>query len=141
MGLDMYFLEVWDVKPDGTFQERNLKYFRKHSDLNGWLAEEWESNKELYNYELSKNSDDSYSLVHVGDSDNADFDCCYMLITPELVEKLKKYVHKGEFKQYRGFFWGESSFDQWEETLKLIYDIEKIFKDTPDHKVFYHPWW
>ena len=141
MGLDMYFVEVWNYCGHcHQHKEQDLFYFRKHADLNGWLYNEWGKDKDTYNYEVREDDKGVYKYLYVGNTKDAEFDCCYMLITPELVEKLKEYVEKGEYKKYEGFFWGSSTEEDWRQTKEeLIPKIEEAHKKG--HQVFYHPWW
>ena len=142
MGLDMTFFEIWGLCPHcGQFQREELHYFRKHADLHGWLYDQWEQNKAELNYSITNEDDDIQTLRNVGeDSEYDEFNCCYMLITKDVLNKVKRYVKAGKYRKYEGFFWGESDAEQWEETeSKLIPEIEEAFKRK--HMVFYHPWW
>lgn len=122
MGLDMYFYEVPKGKEPGSNDMEELQYFRKHSDLHGWLEDEWR-----------KQSDE-----HANADWNA-FNCVYMEITPQILMRLKDYLTLPEKKHYQGFFWGATDDAQWEQTRELIPRIEEIIKSG--NKVYYSSWW
>lgn len=122
MGLDMYFYRVPKGKGPETDSKKEIQYFRKHSDLHGWLEEEWRKASEA-NRNAEWNA----------------FNCVYLEITPEILMRLKDYMTNPNKKHYEGFFWGESHDSDWEETRDLISRIEDIIKSGD--KVYYYSWW
>ena len=103
MGLDMDFFSVRKGSNDTSCENpsyNHIQYFRKHSDLNGWLQDKWlETQPE--------------------GTDPGDFDCTDFQITQEILDEMKKLCDDKYRKHYQGFFWGESSDDQWELTKQL----------------------
>ncbi len=122
MGLDMYFFRVPKGMGPETECKIEIKYFRKHSDLHGWLEEEWRKQSE-------KNTNAEWSA----------FNCVYLEITPGILVRLKDYMTLTDKKRYEGFFWGASDDEQWQETRELIARIEDIIKSGD--KVYYYSWW
>lgn len=122
MGLDMYFFQVPKGKGPDTKDKVELKYFRKHSDLHGWLEDEWRAqNSENENAEWNG------------------FNCVYMEITPPILMRLKDYLTLPEKKHYQGFFWGATDDEQWKETRELVARMEEIINSGD--KVYYYSWW
>lgn len=118
MGLDMYFLRTpKGERPNDSHQE--IKYFRKHSDLHGWLEQEWRK----------ENPDEK----------DRDFNCIYMKITPAILQRLKDYLTQPDKTRYKGFFWGESEESDWQETRALTEEIEEILNSGD--QVYYYSWW
>ena len=114
MGLDMDFYAVpKDEDPKECEHKIHIKYFRKHSDLHGWLRNYWHSEKA--------------------------FNCVFLQITAEILEDLKKYLRRKNKTRYEGFFWGQSTKEQWDETKALVKEIEEWAKDGYD--VYYYSWW
>lgn len=116
MGLDMYF---FTQKPDCDphCPKEEIAYFRKHSDLHGWMDEEW---RKLY-------------------GDDIDFNCEYLEITEDMLKRLSDYLKLPEKKHYKGFFWGTSTDEDWKETKKLIPELKKRMKNG--ERIYYYSWW
>lgn len=113
MGLDMYFY-------DGDACE--IFYFRKHSDLHGWLRDQWLKLKE----NKEKTSDD--------------FNCVNFQLNSKLIDKMEKYAKKKTHTKYSGFFWGSSDEDDWVRTIEEC--IPRLRQEIEDGGVvYYHPWW
>lgn len=110
MGLDMFFV-------DGSGNE--IKYFRKHADLHGFLSELW----------CAKNPDKT----------SWDFNCKKLRITKDILRKLRKFVDGPHDEHYTGFFWGHSTNEDWEETKVLLDDIERRLNNK--ERVYYDSWW
>lgn len=133
MGLDMYMYR-YDNKITSQKELENIcndlntveeiAYWRKHPDLHGRMSE-------LY-YEKGG---------------EREFNCTELLLTKDdiedIIEDIQVEIKEGlgtRFKRTRGFFFGETSIDQWEESLK---DFKKILKDTDweNETVYYYSWW
>ena len=110
MGLDMYFEDK---------NGNEICYFRKHSDLHGWLQERW----------LEANPDKQPD----------DFNCTKFPITQDILDGMKELCNQTEHEHYSGFFWGESSKEDWEETKQLCDDIQNMLDE--DETVNYYSWW
>lgn len=117
MGLDMYFHRTPKGELPGEANSPVIAYFRKHSDLHGWLERQWR--KENH--------------------DEGDFNCVYMKITSAILQRLKDYLTRPQKERYYGFFWGESDAAQWEETRKLVPRLEEILNSGD--QVYYYSWW
>ena len=103
---------------------KEVCYWRKHSDLNGYM-------EDLY-YERG------------GDKD---FNCEPLLLEKEDVECIildhKKHLdetNEFEIGKSSGFFWGETTKENWEQSLE---DFEQLLKETDweNSTVYYHCWW
>lgn len=116
MGLDMYFYEALNCEEGDEFK-KEIKYFRKHSDLHGWLT----------------------NLYHEKGGKKSEFNCIPMELTKEDVNRLLKYAQQTEHEHFSGFFWGESDESQWKETVVLCKQMQKALKKG--HKIIYDSWW
>lgn len=115
MGLDMDFYKV-----NGNGEKEHLHYFRKHSDLHGLLQECW----------AEKNLDKS------GD----DFNCVDFEITLDEVKRVIDFMEDRHNKpHYVGFFWGQSTEEDWMETATLFQEITNLLEEGK--KVIYNAWW
>lgn len=114
MGLDMYFHRGHAKENDEIF------YFRKHSDLHGFLTDIWLS------INPGKNSED--------------FNCEELEITKEIVDAIEIECKNLTHKKYSRFFWGSSYDADWERTKeKLIPLLRNELNEG--NKVYYMPWW
>lgn len=115
MGLDMNFYKV-----NGNGQQEHLHYFRKHSDLHGVLQDCW----------LEKNP-----------GKNAEeFNCIDFEITLEEVMRVIDFMsNRHTKKHYKGFFWGQSTEEDWEETIVALKEI--LMALETGEKVIYVCWW
>ena len=114
MGLDMYFYR------GHTEENHQIFYFRKHSDLHGFLMDIW----------LSMNPDKSRD----------DFNCEELEITKEILDSIENECKNWTHKKYNGFFWGSSYDVDWERTEdELIPLLKEELKNG--NKVYYFPWW
>jgi hypothetical protein len=120
MGLDMFFIKVpHGENPD--YEASRIKYFRKHSDLHGWLQEQWlKTQPEGTNPE--------------------NFNCKYFLITQDVLDGMKSLCAKSRKKKYRGLFWGSSCKEDWDETKELC-DVIQDCLDSVFTDVYYYGWW
>lgn len=98
---------------------RDVAYFRKHSDLHGYLGDKF-----LY----PREGDDNCIYISLEKEDVCD------------IVKLAKNNLRGETsKKYQGFFWGESDREDWEETIS---EMEKILELLGDGEmVYYYAWY
>ena len=111
MGLDMFFC-------DDSGNE--IQYFRKHSDLHGWLQDEW-------------------LKTQPKDTDPDEFNCTDFPITQEILDGMKELCEQDEHEHYSGFFWGESKDSDWEETKELCKNIQNRLDNG--ESVIYRSWW
>lgn len=116
MGLDMYFY----ASADPSFKEEStihtVKYFRKHSDLHGFLEDMW--------YRKGNTSE---------------FNCEMMPLTMEDLEEIEKFAAQKDHPKRTGFFWGSSQEEDWEETRDLIPRLKNLLKSGLS--VAYYPLW
>lgn len=115
--------EVKDILIDlgGSYE---IAYWRKHSDLNGYM-------EDLY-YERGG---------------KGEFNCVPLYLSKEDIENIirdhKRHLDpEDEFTidEARGFFWGETCNEQWENSLK---DFERILDETDwdNSTIYYSCWW
>ena len=93
-----------------------IQYFRTHAELHQWLSQKW--------------------LEQHPDKEKDDFRNIYLEITPEILKDMTAYAKKGKHEKATGFFWGESSKEEWQETRELCQEIKEI-QDSGFGKVFY----
>ena len=113
MGLDMSFLDA---------NENEIFYFRKHSDLHGWLRDQW--------LKLKENQDKT----------SDDFNCVNFKIDIKLLDKMEKYAKKKTHTEYRGFFWGASDQDDWDRTVNECIPLLRQHLEN-NEEIYYRPWW
>lgn len=142
MGLDQYAYvaaqagdrdRYWDAggDVDGEFQSplpepRELAYWRKHPNLQGWMEQLW-VNK---GYPGRDDPDDPNNM----------FNCVELELTWEDLDELEQAVRHGQLPQTQGFFFGDSSDDYYfEQDLAFIKAARaEIFLGL---KVFYNSSW
>ena len=116
MGLDMYF----NARNKDGKQDETIYYFRKHSDLNGWLQDKW--------------LEEDYTR------DPEDFNCDMLQITEDIVNELEEYINNGKFERYSGFFWGQSTLYDWEETKENLIPILREYL-REGYEIYYSANW
>lgn len=123
MGLDQYAYSVdprlvegsVDFKvPDGS--ARQIAYWRKHPDLQGWM-------QELY---LAKGGQEEFNCVNVR-------------LDPEDLDALEEAVRDGDLPRTSGFFFGESTPDDRDDDLIFIRDARAELAEG--RVVYYTSWW
>ena len=137
MGLDQYAYAT----PQGTDEQEELSYWRKHNRLHGWMEQLWED-KGRPNFTEA----DSQAM--------GDFNCVPMELTESDIEQLEAHVTNKALPETGGFFFGDDSFGwttedgeeygkndyHYKETdLKFIEDALKAISDGK--KVYYNCWW
>lgn len=109
MGLDQYAI----ARKDGE-EQRELAYWRKHADLEGWM-----------------------SNLYASRGGTGDFNCVELQLFKADVEKLE-----GEHRNLEtatGFFWGESSKEKVEATQEFIESAKDLLDDG--WIIIYTSWW
>lgn len=105
-------------------EPQRIAYWRKHSDLNGYM-------EELYREKGGNN----------------EFNCSPLYLEREDVEMIisdheKHLDTNNDFSicESRGFFWGESDDEDWADSLK---DFKRILEETDwdNETVYYYCWW
>jgi hypothetical protein len=142
MGLDQYAYvaaqagdrdRYWDAggDVDGEFQSplpepRELAYWRKHPNLQGWMEQLW--------------IDKGYPGREDPDDPNNMFNCIELELTWEDLDQLEQAVLEGRLPKTTGFFYGDDSDDYYRAAdLKFIKDARaEIFLGL---KVFYNSSW
>ena len=123
MGLDQYAYSVdprlvegsVDFKvPDGS--ARQIAYWRKHPDLQGWM-------QELY---LAKGGQEEFNCVNVR-------------LELEDLDALEEAVRDGDLPRTSGFFFGESTPDDQDDDLIFIRDARAELAEG--RVVYYTSWW
>lgn len=112
MGLDMYFY----CSDAGNSLREEIAYFRKHSDLHGWLEDLW---KEKGN--------------------EGPCNCEELPLTEEDLRRMRDFAELPVHPKRTGFFWGESRDEQWEATRKLVKELLSAVKDGK--QVIYRAWY
>jgi hypothetical protein len=136
MGLDQYAYAT----PQGTDEQEELAYWRKHNRLQGWMEALWEDK----------------GRPNFNDLENpmGDFNCVPVEITISDLEQLEAEVTNKTLPETGGFFFGNDSFG-WEDEngnppaegdyhykkddLTFIENARKAIEKGK--KVFYNCWW
>lgn len=120
MGLDQYAFAT----RDGV--ERELAYWRKHPNLQGWMEQLWEE-KGRPNWDGESNP-------------MGDFNCVRLPLTAEDIDALESAITEGTLPETAGFFFGDDSDEHYrEQDLKFIADARAAISDGED--VSYDSWW
>ena len=137
MGLDQYAYAT----PQGTDEEEELAYWRKHNRLHGWMEELWEDKGR-------PNFDSSQSQAM------GDFNCQPVQLNLSDLEQLEAEVINKTLPETGGFFFGDDSFSWEDEDGKAFAEGEYFHKENDlqfiekarkaikeGKKVFYNCWW
>lgn len=95
---------------------KELYYFRKHADLQGFMHAEFE-----------------------GEGGEGDFNCQSVILTAERLDKLEKAVKERSLPHTTGFFFGASDESDVGATLSMISEARKAIE--AGKIVFYDSWW
>ena len=136
MGLDQYAYAT----PQGTDEQEEIAYWRKHNRLQGWMEQLWED----------KGRPDFNEIANP----MGDFNCQPVELTMSDIEQLEAHVENKALPETGGFFFGDDSFE-WDDEdgkpyaegdyhhkeadLRFIKDARKAFQDGK--KVYYNSWW
>ena len=136
MGLDQYAYAT----PQGTDEQEEIAYWRKHNRLQGWMEQLWED----------KGRPDFNEIANP----MGDFNCQPVELTMSDIEQLEAHVENKALPETGGFFFGDDSFGwttedgeeygkndyHYKETdRKFIEDARKAISDGK--KVYYNCWW
>jgi hypothetical protein len=119
MGLDQFAYVVTDVSGD---EKEELAYWRKHNRLQGWM-------ENLYR---EKGGEEV-------------FNCEDVVLTLEDLDKLEKAINDRTLPETAGFFFGNDSYEDYEEwglkdtDEKFITEARKAINDG--QMVVYSSWW
>jgi hypothetical protein len=113
MGLDQY---LFAEEPPDT-NDTELYYFRKHPDLEGFMAD-------LY-----------YSKGGTGT-----FNCERLPLTTQDLDKLEQALQNNALPETTGFFFGTTTTDQLDATWDFI-RAARIALDYKGQKIYYTSWW
>jgi hypothetical protein len=126
MGLDQF---AWAYKgepskdADGCKRypdERELASWRKHPNLQGWMANRW------------LDSNPGMSAV--------DFNCVPFELDEDMLNELEAAIRSADLPATSGFFFGGDSDDYYrEQDLKFISNAKKMLADG--YRVVYNSWW
>jgi hypothetical protein len=120
MGLDMYAYKTKEPVADYGFKRPEdcveIQYWRKHSNLHGWM-------EELYH---RKGGTDKFNLTPVR-LDKADIDA------------LENAVNNNQLPHTTGFFFGKSQPEDKADDLLFITAARQAIKEG--YTVFYAAWW
>ena len=111
MGLDQYAY----AKPQGTEEQEELAYWRKHNRLQGWMEELWED-KGRPNFNSSQSQamgdfncqfffgDDSFVWTNEDGNEFADGDYYYKETDLKFIEDARRSIEQGK-KVYYNSWW------------------------------------
>ncbi len=123
MGLDQYAYSVDPRLVEGSVDfkvpddcARQIAYWRKHPDLQGWM-------QELY---LAKGGQEEFNCVNVR-------------LELEDLDALEEAVRDGDLPRTSGFFFGESTPDDRDDDLIFIRDARAELAEG--RVVYYTSWW
>jgi hypothetical protein len=124
MGLDQY---GYAIRSDG--ERLDLQTWRKHSDLQGWMEQLWET-KGRPNPNNRELDDSPFGSA---------FNCLPLELTEDDLAALHQAVTSDSLPHTQGFFFGASLPEDKDLTLEFIkFAFENLKKGN---RVFYDSWW
>jgi hypothetical protein len=123
MGLDMYATAF----PAGTTEPgkcefyKEIKYWRKHHDLHGWMARKW----------LESNPDKT----------EADFNLVFLKLDKDTLMQLRHDVLHDKLPNTTGFFFGNYPPDEESKKEDIQFIEDALAELDKGHVVYYHSWW
>jgi len=116
MGLDMY------ASRRAPRISNELAYWRKHNRLHGWMEQLWRE----------KTGNESV------------FNCEEVILELEDITNLEKDILNKELPESEGFFFGDDSYEEYEEyykedDLKFIKEAKQAIEEGDE--VVYSSWW
>jgi hypothetical protein len=146
MGLDQYAMAVmphkentdfsiyWNRRdieaPDGAVTE--LAYWRKHSDLQGWMEDLWIAKRELAGNPAQPEEEGWFAGEIV-------FNCQPLRLTFQDLAYLEQAVIGDDLPHTTGFFFGASMPEDKDDTLAFIEKARQAI--GCDMEVYYDSWW
>lgn len=137
MGLDMYAWSVPTEIRDGLLGEdgytlpedlaeagvdTDLAYWRKHHHLHGWM-------QRLY-------------AEKTGNDDEFSFNCVYVELTADDLDRLEKAIINNELTPTSGFFFGShTEYEADDRDADLRFLINARAEIDAGRHVLYHSWW
>lgn len=124
MGLDQNWLVKIGENDEGEPEYAEIAYHRKFNALEGFMSERW-----------AEKSGQSAE----------EFNCEYLTITPEILDKLEATIKEDKLEPTPGFFFGTYEKDEWyrKDVENLVQEVlpkvREHLKDG-DH-VVYTSWW
>jgi len=143
MGLDQYayavmphrensdFAWAWTRDDAGTVNE--IAYWRKHSDLQGWMEALWLRKCEEQGVEPSVGEPGSWFEGQVN------FNCQPLRLSHDDLLELRAAVNADALPHTTGFFFGESQPEDREDTLAFVEAALKAV--SQDMEIYYDSWW
>lgn len=117
MGLDQFAFAI------DNGEKRELAYWRKHPNLQGWMERLWESKGRPNAHE-----------------DSDDFNCVELELTKEDLDNLEAAVTNGTLPDTVGFFFGSNSDDIYgQQDLEFIQKARMALDNGST--VVYDSWW
>lgn len=118
MGLDQF---AYAMNSNGA--KRELAYWRKHPNLQGWMERLWESKGRPNAHE-----------------DSDDFNCVAVELTKEDLDSLEQSLETNSLPETTGFFFGDNSDNVYrQQDVEFIHAARNAL-DEGD-KVVYDSWW
>lgn len=109
----------------GDLKEEDIKYWRKHSDLHGFM-------QEIY---AQRGGEESFNCIPLLLNKE---DC--INISAYAKEQLDKYSKNKDIKHTEGFFFGSSCEEDWIETIATFANVLATV-DFDKETVYYSSWW
>jgi hypothetical protein len=147
MGLDQYAFQILDeTDEDGRNIRREVAYWRKHPNLQGWMEALWRSKgmaePVISGEDSTANNTEYDGLDATGTfaTPTLDFNCEEVELTLEDIANLRVAILSQELPQTEGFFFGRESDNHYKEhDLQFCDNAETILKDGG--KLVYWSWW
>jgi len=123
MGLDQYaYARPVDVESNGGDNNEELATWRKHNRLQGWMEEKF--------YQQNNEAEE--------------FNCIEMELKASDLKELESTILNKSLPMTGGFFFGNDSYEEYEEyhkkiDMKFLIDARKALQQGK--KVYYNCWW
>jgi hypothetical protein len=119
MGLDQYAY----IRNIRNREDKQLCYWRKHPNLEGWMRNVWEQ----------KGCPNAHE-------DCPDFNGVELELDQTMIDSLEKAVNEGTLPETRGFYFGQDSSDYYkQQDLQFIADAREIL--SKGERIYYCSSW
>jgi len=118
MGLDQF---AYVINSNG--EKRELAYWRKHPNLQGWMERLWESKGRPNAHE-----------------DSDDFNCVPVELTKEDLDSLEQSLETNSLPETTGFFFGDNSDNVYRQQDVEFIQAARYALDE-GNTVVYDSWW
>lgn len=138
MGLDQYLFKTKQTPEQvlsedyDSNQSKEIAYWRKHPNLQGYMKQVWEQKYQERVKHLQETQENSF-----GDNQ---FNCEKVILTIEDLDNWEKAVNNKEYPPTTGFFFGSEKDEEYKEhDLETIKEAREAINEG--YTIYYDSWW